>query len=686
MARDKRGAHLALTLERLEALCDRAADADRAVGHATPDRDRRPAPGRRPARCRRSSTSGTSATSTWPSSCPTGELEAVASAEQIGDVLDRIAALVAPAPHDPGVRQHPAAGRAAGPSARASDSATTWWPPTTAACRRTAATGSRPACGPGTCGRWWPPRRWSSASTSARSSWCARSARRAASPPSCSGSAAPTTAGPARPKGRLYPLTRDELVECAALLVAVRAGRLDAIHPPRLPLDILAQQVVAEVAAKEWRTDELFDLVRRAAPYTDADPSPVRRGRRPGQRRHRDRSGPARRLRPPRRGQRRAAAPARRPAGRGDVRGRHPRDRRLPGRRRTRRHVRRHRQRGLGGRVDGRATSSCSGTHSWQIRRVEPGVVRVRDAGDAPPTVPFWLGEAPARTAELSEEVSALRRARRRAPGSPATPTGPGGGRSTRAGIGADGGDHDRRLPGGRARRPRGHAHPGVSGPRALLRRHRRHAARRPLAVRRAGSTGRSAWRCARSSAGRSTSSCRPPPPTTPWCSRSARTTASRSRRCRATCRARTVERHARARHPGLADVPGPVALEPQPVADGAAVPQRPAQPAADPADGVRRPAWPRCSPRRPPARTTSTGPIEIPDHLLVRQTIDDTLHEALDVDGRPGAARAASRRATSACTAATPPSRRSSPTRSSPPARTPSSTTRSSRTGAPTR
>ena len=50
------------------------------------------------------------------------------------------------------------------------------------------------------------------------------------------------------------------------------------------------------------------------------------------------------------------------------------------------------------------------GTHSWQIRKVEPGVVRVRDAGNSPPTVPFWRGEAPARTAELSAEVSALRR------------------------------------------------------------------------------------------------------------------------------------------------------------------------------------------------------------------------------------------------------------------------------------
>src|SRR5918992_1405285 len=70
------------------------------------------------------------------------------------------------------------------------------------------------------------------------------------------------------PKGRLFPLTRDELIECAALLAAVRSGRLDIIQLPRLPLDIAAQQVVAEVAAQEWRTDDLFDLVRRAPPYT----------------------------------------------------------------------------------------------------------------------------------------------------------------------------------------------------------------------------------------------------------------------------------------------------------------------------------------------------------------------------------------------------------------------------------
>src|SRR6185503_10504240 len=63
------------------------------------------------------------------------------------------------------------------------------------------------------------------------------------------------------PRGRLYPLTRDELVECTALLAAVRAGRLDAVEPPTAPLDILAQQLIAETAAEEWHVDRLYDLV-----------------------------------------------------------------------------------------------------------------------------------------------------------------------------------------------------------------------------------------------------------------------------------------------------------------------------------------------------------------------------------------------------------------------------------------
>ena len=75
------------------------------------------------------------------------------------------------------------------------------------------------------------------------------------------------------PKGRLFPLTRDELVECAALLAAVRGGRLDAIQLPLMPLDIAAQQVVAEVSAREWRADDLYGLLRRAAHYSQLTPA-----------------------------------------------------------------------------------------------------------------------------------------------------------------------------------------------------------------------------------------------------------------------------------------------------------------------------------------------------------------------------------------------------------------------------
>ena len=155
------------------------------------------------------------------------------------------------------------------------------------------------------------------------------------------------------PKGRLFPMTRDELVECCALLAGVRAGRLDAIGPPVAPLDILAQQIVAECAAERWREDDLYQLVRRAAPYADLSPGRLRRGRGAGVRRHRDRPGPAGRLRAPRRRQRRAVGPAGRPAGRPDLGRGDPRDRRLPGGGRPRRHLRGDGQRGLGHRVDG---------------------------------------------------------------------------------------------------------------------------------------------------------------------------------------------------------------------------------------------------------------------------------------------------------------------------------------------
>jgi len=210
------------------------------------------------------------------------------------------------------------------------------------------------------------------------------------------------------PKGRLYPLTRDELVECAALLGAVRAGRLDAIVPARLPLDILAQHIVAELGAQEWRADDLFALVRRAAPYIDltraqfdevvtlvAEGIQTGRGRRGAYVHHDAINGELR----GRKGARLAALTS---GGSipetGDYRVVMEPDDTF-----------------VGTVNEDWAVESMAGdifllgTHSWQIRRVEPGVVRVRDAGGASPTVPFWMGEAPARTAELSAEVSELR-------------------------------------------------------------------------------------------------------------------------------------------------------------------------------------------------------------------------------------------------------------------------------------
>jgi ATP-dependent helicase Lhr and Lhr-like helicase len=210
------------------------------------------------------------------------------------------------------------------------------------------------------------------------------------------------------PKGRLYPLTRDELVECTALLSAVRDGRLDAIIPAREPLDIAAQQVVAEVAAREWRTDDLFDLVRRAAPYVElsresfdevvalvSDGIQTGRGRRGAYLHHDAVNGEVR----ARKGARLAALTS---GGAipetGDYRVVAEPDDTF-----------------IGTVNEDFAVESMAGdifmlgTHSWQVRRIETGVVRVRDAAGAPPTIPFWLGEAPARTAELSAEVAALR-------------------------------------------------------------------------------------------------------------------------------------------------------------------------------------------------------------------------------------------------------------------------------------
>ncbi len=210
------------------------------------------------------------------------------------------------------------------------------------------------------------------------------------------------------PKGRLFPTTRDQLVECAALLAGVRAGRLDAVTPPVAPLDILAQQITAECAAERWKIDDLFEMVRRAAPYADLSREDfdetlqftnsgvvTGRGRR-GDYLHVDSvAGEA----AGRRGARLAALTS---GGAipdvADYRVLLDPDDTF-----------------VGTVNEDWAIESMAGdvfllgSHSWRIRRIESGVVRVVDAEGAPPTVPFWLGEAPSRTTELSTEVSELR-------------------------------------------------------------------------------------------------------------------------------------------------------------------------------------------------------------------------------------------------------------------------------------
>ncbi|HEY2438357.1 MAG TPA: DEAD/DEAH box helicase, partial [Solirubrobacteraceae bacterium] len=215
------------------------------------------------------------------------------------------------------------------------------------------------------------------------------------------------------PVGIMYPTTRDELVECAALLAAVKRGKLDALHPPEQPLDILAQQIVAEVAARGEdgvAEEEVFALVTRAWPYrrlTREDFEEILelvcagiqtgRGRRMAYL-HRDRVNGRLRAR---RGARLASLTS---GGAIPETG----DYRVlmePG------------DVFVGTVNEDFAIESMQGdvfllgTHPWQVVQVTNGVMRVRDATGRHPTVPFWLGEAPGRTDELSEEVSQLRSA-----------------------------------------------------------------------------------------------------------------------------------------------------------------------------------------------------------------------------------------------------------------------------------
>ena len=210
------------------------------------------------------------------------------------------------------------------------------------------------------------------------------------------------------PKGRLFPLSRDELVECAALLNSVRRGELDRLDIPEQPLDVLAQQIVAEVAARECGEDELYALVRRAWPYRNltredlavvvemlADGFSTRHGRR-GALVHHD---AVNRVLRGRRGARLTALTSG---------GTIPDNADYQVLLEPDNHF-------IGTVNEDFAVESLAGdifqlgNKSYQIQRVERGVVRVEDAHGMAPTIPFWLGEAPGRSDELSQSVSQLR-------------------------------------------------------------------------------------------------------------------------------------------------------------------------------------------------------------------------------------------------------------------------------------
>ena len=210
------------------------------------------------------------------------------------------------------------------------------------------------------------------------------------------------------PKARLFPQTRDELVECAALLDSVNRGELDALHVLPAPLDVLAQQIIAEVACREWGEDALFALVTRAWPYRNlsreqygavvrmvSEGFSTRHGPRAGYV-HRD--AVHHRLRETRGARMTALTSGGTIPESGDYT------------------VMLEPQAEKVGTVNEdfaveslRGDVFQLGNTSYRILRIEPGMVRVEDAQGAAPSIPFWLGEAPGRSDELSFAVSRLR-------------------------------------------------------------------------------------------------------------------------------------------------------------------------------------------------------------------------------------------------------------------------------------
>jgi len=210
------------------------------------------------------------------------------------------------------------------------------------------------------------------------------------------------------PKGRIFPLSRDELIECAALLRCVNRGELDRLTIPEKPLDVLAQQIVAAASTEDWDENEFFDLVCSVWPYRNltrgefdqvvamlAEGFSTKRGRRSALIHH---DAINHRLRG-RRGARLTALTS------GGA---------IPDNA-DYRVILEPSETFVGTVNEDFAVESLAGdifqlgNASWRILRVNSGVVRVEDAKGQPPGIPFWLGEAPARTNELSRAVSDLR-------------------------------------------------------------------------------------------------------------------------------------------------------------------------------------------------------------------------------------------------------------------------------------
>ncbi|AET91291.1 DEAD/DEAH box helicase domain-containing protein [Burkholderia sp. YI23] len=210
------------------------------------------------------------------------------------------------------------------------------------------------------------------------------------------------------PKGRLFPTSRDDLIECAALLDCVRRGELDALSIPHAPLDVLAQQITAEVACREWSEDALFERITQAYPYAALDRAHYEAvlrtlaegytGRQGVRAAYVHRDAVSRTLRGRRGGKLTAVTSGGAIPDNADF-------------------AVLLEPQGLqiGTVNEDFAVESLAGdifqlgNTSYRIVRVEGGRVRVENANGQPPNIPFWLGEAPGRSDELSHAIARLR-------------------------------------------------------------------------------------------------------------------------------------------------------------------------------------------------------------------------------------------------------------------------------------